>query len=66
MGTLNMVSKGPDNSYLRILRITIGMLEGPTALLVLSLAISTSISFAVTGDKNKLSQMGGGINSLAV
>ena len=41
------------------------MLEGPTALLTLSLAISSSISFSVTGDKNKLSRIGDDMNSLA-
>ena len=61
-----MVCKGPDISHLRIFRIKIGILEGPTALLALILAISTLISFSVTGDKNKLSQMGDDINSLAV
>lgn len=34
--------------------------------MALSLAISTSISFAVTGDKNKQSQIGDEMNSLAV
>ena len=32
---LNVVCKGPDNSHLRILRITMGILVGPKALLAL-------------------------------
>ena len=42
------------------------MLEGLTALPVWSLAISNWIPSAVTGDKNKLSHIESGINSLAV
>ena len=63
---LNITCKGPANSDLRIFRIEIGILEGPTALPVWSLAISNWISSAVTGHRNKLSHMGGGINLLAV
>ena len=59
---LNITCKGPAYLDLRIFRIEIGILKGPTAL-AWSWAISNWISSAVTGHRNKLSHMGGGINS---
>jgi hypothetical protein len=50
---LNMVSSGPDNTFLISFKIGIGILNGPVDLELLNLEIS--ISPAVVGKRKKLS-----------
>ena len=57
---LNIVSSGRDTTFEINFKITTGILKGPIALEQFKLAISFSISPAVTGARNKLSSNVGG------
>jgi hypothetical protein len=52
---LNMVSSGPDNTFLISFKIGIGILNGPVDLELFDLEITFSISPAVVGKRKKLS-----------